>query len=752
MNPMKTAILTLIVIVVSAGAASARGPIFDPFYEGFLVGRFQDPAGFAMEDGYPAALWDPAVVDTVMLRAALNILEYDQEYPDPAPVVHLWLQAPNLREKLQPWRDSRKSILQQLISGEYSADIVPVAAQGPMGEALVVQWFFAALARADSSGALALAQQLAVDTHSSQDRSAFRFVWDLRAKALSAKMGKKPVNPSETWALMFDLGPFDAQSGFALWVAHRRSEGLPLLTKKFSTRAQAIFLAGSAQRRLKINDLDAASFPLELKAGLGAKLLRGAERATFMSRYERPPWDFLAQGWWVYGLRSAVHGQAKAYEELAAQKEFQSGWRMDLWRRASELRLLKGQWDSGLVDLRQAVGLARYGAGSKGLRRRVRQWVEQALALAVAQGDSASATAINQLANLKLPEGDRKIFFTRTHPWYGTQAVSGEGKAGKTPDHVTVVRSGSAAKMVAVRHDGDLPASAVLRLENWDQWELLGSGLPGVDVSQRGDVPGADAASTAAQARKMGLGRVASEMGDLLGSAEFLDAILIRDVFLLPALNVGAPSSVWPELEQRCRNDLVLWHGFLGLSLAQQDDRSVVGLANMRQARSLPSDQILHFLYPVPAFGPIRSALDKANSEPALLLAVARNESLFDAGVRSRAGALGWMQIMPFHYGSRGAVPGAAHWSNPSLSIAKGDDLLQENRRRFQGDSYRVLASYNAGPKAAQRWDSQLGQVSDDGLYLAWIGYPETRLYVEKVLKDREIYSEVLAGSQGSDE
>jgi soluble lytic murein transglycosylase len=134
----------------------------------------------------------------------------------------------------------------------------------------------------------------------------------------------------------------------------------------------------------------------------------------------------------------------------------------------------------------------------------------------------------------------------------------------------------------------------------------------------------------------------------------------------------------------------------------------------------------------------------ESDSEPALLLAVARNESLFDPSVRSRAGALGWMQIMPFHYEDRGALPGEANWGNSRVSIRKADGLLRENSRRYHGNPYLAVAAYNAGPKAASRWERQLGGSPDRDIYLAWIGYPETRHYVENVLIDREIYDWII--------
>jgi soluble lytic murein transglycosylase-like protein len=92
-------------------------------------------------------------------------------------------------------------------------------------------------------------------------------------------------------------------------------------------------------------------------------------------------------------------------------------------------------------------------------------------------------------------------------------------------------------------------------------------------------------------------------------------------------------------------------------------------------------------------------------------------------------------------------LPGAGHWSNARISIARGDHLVSDGARRYGGDPYRVLAGYNAGYEATDRWDRQLGGNAARDIYLAWIGYPETRHYVEKVLVDRAIYEAVIGGT-----
>ncbi len=74
------------------------------------------------------------------------------------------------------------------------------------------------------------------------------------------------------------------------------------------------------------------------------------------------------------------------------------------------------------------------------------------------------------------------------------------------------------------------------------------------------------------------------------------------------------------------------------------DMHGVLSVAAVLEGTGLTRDQKRYFLYPLPATGPVLDALLAAENDPALLLAIARNESAFEPAVRSRAGALGFMQ------------------------------------------------------------------------------------------------------------
>ncbi|CAK6697791.1 hypothetical protein ICNINCKA_02299 [Synechococcus sp. CBW1107] len=120
--------------------------------------------------------------------------------------------------------------------------------------------------------------------------------------------------------------------------------------------------------------------------------------------------------------------------------------------------------------------------------------------------------------------------------------------------------------------------------------------------------------------------------------------------------------------------------------------------------------------------------------DPTLLLAVARQESRFTPGVGSVAGAIGLLQLMPETAAelAGGAVSGD-QLREPAFNAELGARYLSQLLSLWKGDPFLAIASYNAGPGAVAGWrDARLE--SDPELWVEAIPYPETRLYVKKVL------------------
>jgi soluble lytic murein transglycosylase len=123
--------------------------------------------------------------------------------------------------------------------------------------------------------------------------------------------------------------------------------------------------------------------------------------------------------------------------------------------------------------------------------------------------------------------------------------------------------------------------------------------------------------------------------------------------------------------------------------------------------------------------------------EPALLLAVARQESRFSPSVQSAVGAVGLLQLMPSTASELAGRPvPLAQLQDPSRNSQLGARYLEQLLGRWHNDLFLTVASYNAGPGAVQNWlgGGQPNLNREAELWVEAIPYPETRLYTKKVL------------------
>jgi soluble lytic murein transglycosylase len=125
--------------------------------------------------------------------------------------------------------------------------------------------------------------------------------------------------------------------------------------------------------------------------------------------------------------------------------------------------------------------------------------------------------------------------------------------------------------------------------------------------------------------------------------------------------------------------------------------------------------------------------------EPAMLAAVIYAESKFDADARSAAGAIGLMQLLPETAKGIALRTGGARFVvddlyEPELNVRYGSWYLRHLLDRY-GDARLALAAYHAGQGNVDRWRARgLG-----------VQFPETRAYVDKVMRVKEAYEEAYA-------
>ena len=126
-----------------------------------------------------------------------------------------------------------------------------------------------------------------------------------------------------------------------------------------------------------------------------------------------------------------------------------------------------------------------------------------------------------------------------------------------------------------------------------------------------------------------------------------------------------------------------------------------------------------------------------------MIFAVIRTESGFDSGAVSHAGAVGLMQIMPdtfawltnemlFDHLDAGML------YDPETNIKYGTYYLSRLYDRY-GDWALALAAYNGGQGNVDEWLEDPAYADGEG-GLKEIPFRETRQYVKKALKARDVY------------
>lgn len=153
--------------------------------------------------------------------------------------------------------------------------------------------------------------------------------------------------------------------------------------------------------------------------------------------------------------------------------------------------------------------------------------------------------------------------------------------------------------------------------------------------------------------------------------------------------------------------------------------------------------------FPLPKWEPVSGY----QVERALLFAIMRQESGFNPNARSASGAVGLMQLMPDTVTTLtrgGHAMGQS--AEPAVNMALGQCYLERLMDAPHiGDNLIFLAAaYNAGPGAVASWIRNEHDVRDPLLFVEALPYVQTRDYVEHVVANYWVYSQILGGESTS--
>jgi soluble lytic murein transglycosylase len=162
--------------------------------------------------------------------------------------------------------------------------------------------------------------------------------------------------------------------------------------------------------------------------------------------------------------------------------------------------------------------------------------------------------------------------------------------------------------------------------------------------------------------------------------------------------------------------------------------------------QTLPEEmtrEVWTVFYPLHWWSNITEESKRHGLDPYLIAGLIRQETVFDPKARSRANALGLMQLLPYVGQAVARKTGAGAISsndlfNPVLNIQLGTAYVKELMDKFERLEY-VAAAYNGGETRVRRWIREL-PASEIEEWVESIPLSETRLYVQGVYRNTRQY------------
>lgn len=151
--------------------------------------------------------------------------------------------------------------------------------------------------------------------------------------------------------------------------------------------------------------------------------------------------------------------------------------------------------------------------------------------------------------------------------------------------------------------------------------------------------------------------------------------------------------------------------------------------------------------YPAPYRQALLSAARVRKIDPRFLLALIKQESVFRPQAKSPAGARGLLQLTIDTAQKYASAVGFVSLSEsqlyrPETSILLGAEYIEQLSSLFPQQLEAVAASYNGGEDNVARWLKR-AKHKDPGVFTAEIGFDETKGYVQKVMANYRVYTEL---------
>jgi soluble lytic murein transglycosylase len=162
----------------------------------------------------------------------------------------------------------------------------------------------------------------------------------------------------------------------------------------------------------------------------------------------------------------------------------------------------------------------------------------------------------------------------------------------------------------------------------------------------------------------------------------------------------------------------------------------------------------LRVRFPLVYLDHLKQKAQTQNVDLGWVYGVIRQESIFKREARSKAGAMGLMQLMPStaSYLARKMgldINSRSEVFDVDTNTSLGTAYLREMLDTFDGNYMLATAAYNAGPGRAKRWAAERECLPAD-LWVELIPFTETRTYVKRVLFYTAVFESLLGHSSTS--
>lgn len=194
-------------------------------------------------------------------------------------------------------------------------------------------------------------------------------------------------------------------------------------------------------------------------------------------------------------------------------------------------------------------------------------------------------------------------------------------------------------------------------------------------------------------------------------------------------------------------------------TLRDMDDRKLIAAAEVAKRNDIP-DRVINTAektatlhdFRLRYYAPYRDVLKghaaRQGLDEAWVLGLIRQESRFIADIRSSAGAMGLMQLMPGTAQWVAGKMGLKNWrftgvTDVDTNLSLGTYYLRHVLDYLDGSPALATAAYNAGPGRARAWRPEHNM--EAAAWAETIPFNETRHYVKLVMANASYYASLLS-------